>query len=120
METIFSRFHQLEDTPLGICCRPNPNIIRDYFLFMLTLFPGRGYYGEVALARNLQPGSFESLVVVKSLLMPSLCHEQEFNKDIKLFNEVDHPNVTRLLGFCYGIKPPIAIFEYCDRVRREH
>lgn len=88
-------------------------------LFAVFSSAGRGYYGDVFIAKafNLRVGLAEALVVVKSLLSHERGHQEEFRHEVEMFGKSNHANVVKLLAISNESQPLLAIYEYCEWVR---
>jgi len=82
------------------------------------LFPGKGHYGDVFLAKahGICDGEIETLVVVKSLLTRDEQYVGEFRREVDMLSKLSHTNIVRLLGICREMEPQFLITEYSEWV----
>ena len=89
-----------------------------FFIDSCDSSTGRGYYGDVFIAKafNVRAGMSEALVVVKSLLSHERGHQEEFRREVEMFGKASHPYIVRLLAISSESQPLLAVYEYCEWV----
>ncbi|XP_064614247.1 serine/threonine-protein kinase LMTK2-like [Liolophura sinensis] len=76
---------------------------------------GSGWFGQVLQgdAEKLRFGQSRTKVIVKVLKDDATPREQlQFLEEVRVFREVDHPNVLRFLGQCTETIPYLTILEH--------
>lgn len=86
---------------------------------LLSLFLGKGEFGDVFLAKakGIEDNDTEVLVLVKSLQSRDEQQQLAFRQESEMFGKLNHSNVVRLLGLCRETEPHYMILEYVDLVR---
>ena len=92
-----------------------PNFARENVTYISDI--GQGNFGVVMKGKavSIIPGELSTLVAIKVLKGDSSQNaKNDFIKEALLMNQLNHPNILKLLGVCFDKEPLCLIFKYMD------
>ncbi|CAK9167408.1 unnamed protein product [Ilex paraguariensis] len=82
---------------------------------------GKGYFGTVFKGwvdkKTLVPCKFGTgmIVAIKKFDLESLQTYTEWESEVNLLGRLSHPNLVKLLGYCWGDKEVLLVYEYMQK-----